>query len=409
VIAQGGSRPAGLVPPIRARAALLALLPAFGCSRAEVTPAPYDAAADAAPPWEVAQPAPEPRPGMVWIPGGVLIAGTPPDKLPRVADEEMAGEQVVMRGFYIDTYAYPNEPGAIPTTNVTQAEAKEVCEKHGKRLCTELEWERACKGAGNTMFEYGDTYKPSMCNTGTTKALVPNGVNTGCVSAFGVHDLHGGVWNWTASRWGREGAKPDQWTLRGGNGVAGERIGRCANGRPVKPDVRREDIGFRCCAGEPNSFEVVLAVSRGQPLEWQPPDSSIAPQLEKLAPEEIHARTRGRRPEDQYKVERMWLWHPIGNEELVIGGGCSHPEGHAACGIVIARMRLDTAVLLAFVSTDWWQPTVGETETARQIFLYGGDELGAFRKRISYEWGLVGAKDKERKHKRKGKREPTYD
>ena len=41
---------------------------------------------------------------MVWIPPGVLIAGTPLDKLPRVADEEMAGEQVVMRGFYVDVF-----------------------------------------------------------------------------------------------------------------------------------------------------------------------------------------------------------------------------------------------------------------------------------------------------------------
>ena len=395
--------------PICALRTAVAFTLLAACSRGNVTPTSLDAGGDGAPPWDVVQPPAEPRPGMVWIPAGVLIAGTPPDKLPRVADEEMAGEQVVMRGFYIDVYTYPNEAGAIPTTNVTQADAKDACEKQGKRLCTELEWERACKGPSNTMFEYGDGYKASMCNTGSTRALVPNGVNTGCVSGFGVHDLHGGIWNWTASRWGREGAKPDLWTIRGGNGTAGERVGRCANGRAVKSDLKREDLGFRCCAGEPNSFEVVLSVARGQPLEWQQPETRIAPQLERLAPEEIHEKTRGRRAEDQYKVERMWLWHPIGNEELVIGGGCSHPEGHASCGIVIARMRLDTAVALSFISTDWWQPTVGETETPREIFLYGGDELGAFRKRISYEWGRIAAKDKERKHKRPGKREPTFD
>src|SRR5688500_10808005 len=82
--------------------ALLALF-ALACSRSDATPdAAPDAAVDGGPRLEVAEPAPPPRPGMVWIPPGVLIAGTPADKLPRVADEEMAGEQVVMRGFYID-------------------------------------------------------------------------------------------------------------------------------------------------------------------------------------------------------------------------------------------------------------------------------------------------------------------
>jgi hypothetical protein len=383
---------------------------------------PGDAALDAAPPWDVAEPEPVPRPGMIWIPSGVLIAGTPPDKLPRVADEEMAGEQVVMRGFYIDIFPYPNETGAIPTTNVTQAEARDLCEAQGKRLCTELEWERACKGAANTMYEYGDVYKASVCGTGTTKSLTPNGVNAGCQSSFGVHDLHGGVWTWTASQWGRDAgrerpaSKGTLVTIRGGNGYAGDRLGRCANGRALKAEIKRDDVGVRCCAGEPNTFEVVLSVTRGEPLQWQAPDVKIAPQLERLVPDEIVQATKGRRPDEQFKVERMWIWHPIGNEELVVGGGCAKladaggVREHSRCGVVIARMRLDTASLLTFVPTDWWQPTVGETDTAREFFLYGGDEMGAFRKKVSYEWGrIVSAAGKDRKHKRKGKREPTYD
>jgi hypothetical protein len=346
---------------------------------------------------------------MVWVPGGVLIAGTPPDRLPRVADEEMAGEQVVMRGFYVDVFPYPNEVGAIPTTSVTQAEARELCEGQGKRLCTELELERACKGPLNTAYEYGDAYKPAVCATGTARNLVPNGVNAACRSAFGVHDLHGGIWQWTSSQWGRDTTKPNLVTVRGGNGVEGELLGRCANGRGVRADARRSDVGVRCCAGEVNSFEVVLSVTRGDPLRWQAPDGRMAPMLEKLAPQEIHDAVRGKRPEEQFRVERMWIWHPLGNEELIVGGGCAHPPGEAMCGVVVARMRFDTPVLLAFVSSDLWQPTVGETETPREIFLYGGDRNGAFRERVSYEWGRISAAAKERKKKRKGKREATYD
>src|SRR5690606_4451740 len=44
-----------------------------------------------------------PRRGMVYIPGGALVAGSPPHSFPRIADEEMAGLQVIFKGFYIDT------------------------------------------------------------------------------------------------------------------------------------------------------------------------------------------------------------------------------------------------------------------------------------------------------------------
>jgi hypothetical protein len=158
-----------------------------------------------------------------------------------------------------------------------------------------------------------------------------------------------------------------------------------------------------------NSFEVVLSVVRGEPLRWQAPDARIAPLLEKLAPPEIQDAVRGRRPEEQFRVERMWVWHPLGNEELYVGGGCAHPPGEAMCGILVTRMRFDVPVLLAFIPSDLWQPTVGETETPRELFLYGGDRNGAFRKRVSYEWGRISAAEKERKKKRKGKRKATYD
>lgn len=366
--------------------------------------------ADAAPPWDVGSPDPEPRPGMAWIPPGVLIAGTPSDRIPRVADEEMAGEQVVMRGFYIDVYPWPNEVGAIPTTSVTQDEARALCEGQGKRLCTELELERACKGPENTTYEYGDAYKASVCGTGQARSLTPNGFNGACASAFGVHDLHGGVWTWTASEWRREGAKPGMVTLRGGNGVAGELIGRCAHGRAARPDARRNDVGVRCCAGEPNTFEVVLDVTRGQPLRLlSPPDERLAAQLAEFPPEEVRG-PAGARAEERFAVERTWVWHPLGNEELLLGGGCAHPLGRKArCGVVVARMRFDKPVLLSFVPSDWWTPTLGEADSPRELHLYGGDHEGAFRRRVSYEWGRIGVADKERKKKRKGRREPTFD
>ncbi len=385
----------------------LLALALVGCAPTTPGGATSDAG-EGGPPWDLARSEPEPRPGMMWVPPGVLLAGTPADKLPRVADEEMVGEQVVMRGFYADLYPYPNEAGAIPTTNVSQADAKALCEQQGKRLCTELELERACKGPDNTTYEYGEAYKASICGTGVARALIPNGFNATCESHFGVHDLHGGVWSWTASLWKRDAAKAGLVSLRGGNAVTGELVGRCANGRGVKADARREDVGVRCCAGEPNTFEVVLQVTRGEPLHWQPPDDHIALELEKIVPDEVLTAAAGRRPDDLFKLERVWIWHPLGNEELVVGGGCAHPGEHALCGVIIGRMRAGAATRLAWVPSDWWQPTLGEADTPRELFLQGGDRNGAFRKKVSYAWGRIALGEKERKKKRKGMKDPTY-
>ena len=92
---------------------------------------------------------------MVWVPSGLLRAGSPIDEVPNVAEADLPGVDVPMAGFYIDLLPWPNEAGAIPTTNVTRDEAKRLCDSKQKRLCAELEWERACKGPDNLRYEYG--------------------------------------------------------------------------------------------------------------------------------------------------------------------------------------------------------------------------------------------------------------
>ena len=83
----------------------------------------------------------------------------------------------------------------------------------------ELELERACKGPDNLSYEYGEAYRPAVCGTGVARALIPNGFNAACRSAFGVSDLHGGVWTWTQSAWKRDSDKPGLVALRGGQAI----------------------------------------------------------------------------------------------------------------------------------------------------------------------------------------------
>jgi sulfatase modifying factor 1 len=331
---------------------------------------------------------------MVWIPGGALVAGTPPDHLPRIADEEMPGEQVILKGFYIDIFAYPNEEGAIPLSNVTRAEAAGLCAEVGKRLCTELEWERACKGPDNHVYEYGDQYRPGRCGTGTAPALRPSGLSVGCRSDFGVRDMHGGVWEWTDSPWGR-GLGTELVSTRGGNAPAGELVGRCANAVARVPDNESGSVGFRCCAGPRNTAEVVLQVSRGKKLELEDKVEralvkALAIELDDSAKQEL------KDPAD-FTADRKWVWRPVGNEELVAISGCSGIARDPRCGIIIARLALDQHKVLAWVGGGSRLPSLHGHRDARNIWLLGADDAGLFKRRIAYVWGRVSVGDKERR------------
>lgn len=337
---------------------------------------------------------PVPRQGMVYIPGGALVAGTPPDGFPRLADEEIPGEQFILQGFYIDVFPYPNEEGAIPLTNVTQEEARALCAEKGKRLCTELEWERACKGPSNRTYEYGDRYRPDACGTGVQPILRPSGLRVACRSDFGVRDLHGGAFEWTSSRWTRRDAT-GLVTVRGGNGIHGELVGRCANGQGRPPTERSGTIGFRCCAGPENNAEVSLLVAHARRLDARSTiDRGLVAKLLEAMPEESQADLAGKGPPS---VDRLWSWWPAGNDELVIGSVCAGMGQKPGCGVIIARMSLGRPHVLDWVSSGYWAASLHAEYDPRDIWLVGGDELGPFKRLVSYVWGKLRVGPKERR------------
>src|SRR5208283_3584017 len=67
--------------------------------------------------------------------------------------------------YCIDFYEFPNQPGAAPKTNISWNDAETACESVGKRLCSEPEWERACKGPANQRYPYGNEFNPNACAT----------------------------------------------------------------------------------------------------------------------------------------------------------------------------------------------------------------------------------------------------
>jgi formylglycine-generating enzyme len=381
-------------------AALVASL-VLGCSRSQSDgllghSAGADGAASAFV-WPLASsdahaPAAPPRRGMIWIPEGSFLAGTPKERIPRVADEEMPGELVMLHGFYIDEFAYPNEAAAIPKTGVSRDDAAALCATQDKRLCTELEWERACKGPASTTYEYGDAYRASECATGASMRLVPSGLLVGCRTGFGVHDMHGGPWEWTESAWNRGTAGLG--ATRGGNGEVGEIVGRCANGMGRPPATRRPDLGFRCCAGEPNRAQVNLTVTRGKQIDARPPDRELLGALESA----VMSKLPRELPEGiPFHIDRTWLWHPVGNEELVLAAGCSRLPQHLLCGVGIFRAGGEAPAFIAFASSGWWMAVVKHDYNGRDAWVYGGDERSNFRRKVSYLWGRVAIGEPERK------------
>ena len=58
-------------------------------------------------------------------------------------------------------------PGLVPQGYLSYFAAKRLCEASGKRLCTEEEWDQACRGQRATQFPYGSEYRADQCNVGS--------------------------------------------------------------------------------------------------------------------------------------------------------------------------------------------------------------------------------------------------
>lgn len=60
-----------------------------------------------------------------------------------------------------------SERDQVPQGYMSYYAAKRACEAAGKRLCSEEEWVRACRGRADTLFPYGEEYRTGVCNVGS--------------------------------------------------------------------------------------------------------------------------------------------------------------------------------------------------------------------------------------------------
>src|SRR4029077_6169249 len=172
--------------------------------------------------WLAAHPAmAAPPDDMVLVPAGEFSMGSPegdPDEKP--------AHKVQISAFFMDKYevtvkqyaAFLQESGGDrpaewktmnktanqnrPVMGVDWAEAARYCKWAGKRLPTEVEWEKAARGTDDRLYPWGnDPPTPLHANFGKSDwsnhgVLAPIGSFGNGKSPYGIYDMAGNVWEW---------------------------------------------------------------------------------------------------------------------------------------------------------------------------------------------------------------------
>ncbi len=243
----------------------------------------------------------DPNP-MVLIPAGPFTMGSD-DRLP----DEGPAHVVDLPAFWMDKYEVTNlqykrfidatgrrspdhfrnrtfPPGKAdhPVTWVTWFDAKAYCEWAGKRLPTEQEWEKAARGTDGRWFPWGSEFDVLKANTPQRWAWLRQEGDTTPVGAFeagkspyGLYDMAGNVWEWTASwylphpgnRHPSENYGKRYRVLKGGSWWDCS-FYRCGISAPVfnrsffNPYTKNQSFGFRC-ARDATAEEAARAAAGG--------------------------------------------------------------------------------------------------------------------------------------------------
>ncbi len=188
-----------------------------------------------------AHPKSAPRAGQTQqIPGGSLRAGSTPGDAGRVPELEPKNQEIELGPFGIDRLPYPNDPAQPPLLGKTRDEARRLCAQRSARLCTEVEWERACKGPRQDDYPSGVIWDPS-CTVGPQS----------CATGFDVLGLGTVAGEWVSNELTTEDKR--RALVRGAGRGAPATDHRCAARHPLDTATQTQDIGFRCCHGPPNA------------------------------------------------------------------------------------------------------------------------------------------------------------
>jgi formylglycine-generating enzyme required for sulfatase activity len=185
--------------------------------------------------------------GMVLIPKGTFKSGSAKDD-PMRNPGEKANDPVMVDAFCMDKFEYPNKEGELPAASLNWFEARQKCESIGKRLCSEDEWEKACKGPKSLKYPYGNDWDGTKCNTqdanGDRRPIAASGSFKGCKNDYGTVDMSGNLREWTETKFS---PKLQDRVLKGGSFARPDWAARCADRYNNIPVERDAESGSRCC------------------------------------------------------------------------------------------------------------------------------------------------------------------
>lgn len=255
---------------------------------------------------------------MVLISGATFKMGTDSPKVPQIAEtfkiqkhpdliqSETPRHTVTLSSFYLDKYEvtnakfqkfikknpewttakipkqfnngnylkdwngseFPKDKADHPVTNISWYAAVAYCQSVEKRLPTEAEWEYADRGGlTDKTFPWGDEpVDKARANYGSSEIKTTTPVGSYPANGYGLYDMAGNVWEFTADEWGNYSDAFQTNPVAGGNlfldksfyNVTTRRVirGGSFGGAPLNlrvtyrdshpPGGARDFVGFRC-------------------------------------------------------------------------------------------------------------------------------------------------------------------
>ena len=228
------------------------------------------------------------RTGMIYIPPGAMLTGNLHQEVQMglvSAFDKKASIKKLSKGFYIDQYEYPNaetrEDGTrvAPVTGYTYGQARAACKAMGKRLCTALEWEKACRGEDSLIYSYGDSFEQNTCALDEGYRL---GKDKNCKGKNGVFGMSGGPREWTKTT---SESNENRKVIKGGDLFGSSALDkyRCGFDSDENKEYVDANTSFRCC----------LSVDAPELPDIIPPELQIVEPSDEEddIPEEIEAPT----------------------------------------------------------------------------------------------------------------------
>ena len=230
--------------------------------------------------------------GMTLIPAGHFYQGSSDEMVDWAANkfhaesrewyqDETPVHKVYLDDFYIDNYEvtvakyrvyventgkpapkYFNDPkfnhDGQPVVGVSWQEATDYCSWAGGRLPTESEWEKASRGPDAKIYPWGhrpDDMKANVRGLNDKyRYSAPVGMFPQGKSPYGLMDMSGNVWEWTATWYQPYPGNDRQSELfgkkfkvtKGGSWASNMDLARSALRGKMLPDRRQNYLGFRC-------------------------------------------------------------------------------------------------------------------------------------------------------------------